>query len=602
MALNEQQVLFQYGLGTAAGAKNAGAITFDSVNKAIYVGDGTDANLVTSAIKDASFDKNTLTISFVDAERPAIALDFSDVASTENVMAVFKQLNTAIAANTTAIGEEADARELADASIRKDFTDADTALSNRIAALEEGEESVGAQIAEAIGALNSSKEAEDASKFVKVKVDIVNGKLSDNGVVVTTTNIASAEALAEVKETADAAAVKTATDASLALKADASVVYTKTEIDTNFALKTDVSTAEQNAKDYADGLAVNYDASGAAAGALTDAKAYADDLDTSMNTRVEAIEGKVDGWDAATVAINNFLTGTGTAEVVDTLKDIQDWMKGDGVDATELTKAIADEAKLRADADTSIRNDFVAADTALDASLKTYVDGRFTNEVTNKFDASGAAAGALAEAKSYVDGKVDGKFDAAGSAAQALTDAKAYTDGKVDGKFDAAGSASAAEAAAKSYADAITVNGQTQDSQKITIKGANILVGGTGNHETANVAAAIEDLYTKVGDAAEAGVQSLAINDESSAYAEVNASTGAVTLTIKKVAIADATAENTGVADALDVKNSIDTAKAAAVSTVVGTAADASSADTVYGAKAYAKAFTEAALKWTVLE
>lgn len=34
--------------------------------------------------------------------------------------------------------------------------------------------------------------------------------------------------------------------------------------------------AEQNAKDYADGLADNYDESGAAAQALTDAKAYTD--------------------------------------------------------------------------------------------------------------------------------------------------------------------------------------------------------------------------------------------------------------------------------------------------------------------------------------
>lgn len=36
--------------------------------------------------------------------------------------------------------------------------------------------------------------------------------------------------------------------------------------------------AEKNAKDYADGLAVNYDAKGAAATALSDAKTYADGL------------------------------------------------------------------------------------------------------------------------------------------------------------------------------------------------------------------------------------------------------------------------------------------------------------------------------------
>ena len=36
--------------------------------------------------------------------------------------------------------------------------------------------------------------------------------------------------------------------------------------------------AEQNAKDYADGLASNYDAAGSAAGALEDAKEYAEGL------------------------------------------------------------------------------------------------------------------------------------------------------------------------------------------------------------------------------------------------------------------------------------------------------------------------------------
>lgn len=46
----------------------------------------------------------------------------------------------------------------------------------------------------------------------------------------------------------------------------------------NYDAKGAAATAEQNAKDYADGLAKNYDASGSAASALTDAKAYADGL------------------------------------------------------------------------------------------------------------------------------------------------------------------------------------------------------------------------------------------------------------------------------------------------------------------------------------
>lgn len=50
------------------------------------------------------------------------------------------------------------------------------------------------------------------------------------------------------------------------------------------------ATAETNAKTYADGLAVNYDAKGSATTAETNAKAYADGLNTTMDGRVAAVE------------------------------------------------------------------------------------------------------------------------------------------------------------------------------------------------------------------------------------------------------------------------------------------------------------------------
>lgn len=51
--------------------------------------------------------------------------------------------------------------------------------------------------------------------------------------------------------------------------------------------------AEQNAKDYADGLADDYDAAGAANQALADAKAYTDKKDAAMGVRMTAVEGIV---------------------------------------------------------------------------------------------------------------------------------------------------------------------------------------------------------------------------------------------------------------------------------------------------------------------
>lgn len=75
-------------------------------------------------------------------------------------------------------------------------------------------------------------------------------------------------------------------------------------------------TAEQNAKDYADGLAKNYDAAGTAAG-----------LDAAMNTRVaklEAIDHNKLATDAAASAVATVL---GEApEAFDTLKEVADWI------------------------------------------------------------------------------------------------------------------------------------------------------------------------------------------------------------------------------------------------------------------------------------
>ena len=57
--------------------------------------------------------------------------------------------------------------------------------------------------------------------------------------------------------------------------------------------------SEQNAKNYADGLAVNYDAAGAAAQALADAKIYSDEQDADVLAEAKSY---VDGKDAETLA------------------------------------------------------------------------------------------------------------------------------------------------------------------------------------------------------------------------------------------------------------------------------------------------------------
>lgn len=238
----------------------------------------------------------------------------------------------------------------------------------------------------------------------------------------------------------------------------------------NFDAKGAAQIAENNAKAYADSLAVNYDAAGAAATAKSEAIADAADkyqvkgnyeaagaaaaVDAKLTSHVGDAVAHVTAdertaWNAAKTAIDAFLKDADmTEKAVDTLAELQTYMTTDGEAAAKVVERIGKLEAIDHDA-------YKGADETVLASAKSYADGLAVN-----YDAAGAAAGALNDAKAYVDGKVDGKFDTVGAAAQALTDAKAYADGKfqVAGNYETAGAAAAAEQAAKSYADGLAVN------------------------------------------------------------------------------------------------------------------------------------------------
>lgn len=139
--------------------------------------------------------------------------------------------------------------------------------------------------------------------------------------------------------------------------------------------------------------------------AETTAKAYADDIK-------EAILG-----------------GEGLKDTFDTLLEIQNWIEGDGVNTTELTKAIADETKAREEADTALSNRIKAYEDAKD----TYATVSALEEV----EAIADAARTEAEVNSQIDAKITAldlanTYDAKGAAADAETKAKAYTDDEID--------------------------------------------------------------------------------------------------------------------------------------------------------------------------
>ena len=179
-------------------------------------------------------------------------------------------------------------------------------------------------------------------------------------------------------------------------------------------LQTKINKAHDHAnKDVIDGItATKVEAWDAAE---QNAKDYADDLNTAMDTRVTKIEG-----DYLKAADKNELSGLISAEA-------------------ETARAAE---KANADAIDAIEKDY------LKAADKTELSGLITAE---KERAEAAEAQALADAKAYADG-LAGNYDSKGSAAAAESAAKAYADG-LAGNYDANGSAAGAEQAAKSYAD-----------------------------------------------------------------------------------------------------------------------------------------------------
>ena len=191
------------------------------------------------------------------------------------------------------------------------------------------------------------------------------------------------------------------------------------------SVKKAAADALADAKAYADGLASNYDAAGAADAALTDAKAYTD----------SKVDGKFDVAGAADAAKD--------AAIADAAEKYQ--VKGDYESAGAAAQALAD-AKADAAEKYQVKGDYEAAGAAATAlnDAKAYADSLAAN-----YDASGSASKALEDAQAYVDGKVDGKFDEVGAAAQALADAKADAASlyQVKGDYEVAGTAAGLNAA-----------------------------------------------------------------------------------------------------------------------------------------------------------
>ena len=203
----------------------------------------------------------------------------------------------------------------------------------------------------------------------------------------------------------------------------------------NYDAAGSAATAEQNAKDFAtnlvmDGENVRFDAAGSAAQALTDAKDYADGLNTEMDTRVkvlEAIDHEKLASDASAAAVATVLDGA--PEKFDTLKEIAQWIS-DSESAESAADLVNRVTTLEAiDHDAYIAYTDEAVKGLKENEIKANADAIAVLNGTEEGSVAKAVADTLTAANAYADGLAS-NYDAAGSAAQALADAKTYVDEK----------------------------------------------------------------------------------------------------------------------------------------------------------------------------
>ena len=251
--------------------------------------------------------------------------------------------------------------------------------------------------------------------------------------------------LAEKQDKGEFDAAGAAAQALADAKAYADAEIEKLSFDEAGTAKTLADAAEKNAKDYADGLAVNYDAAGAADAAEKNAKDYADGKfqeKGNFETAGAAEQALTDAKDYADGLVKN--------------EDGSVKFDAAGAAAQALTDAKADAATLY-----QVKGDYEVAGTAaglneaMDARMQA-VEGRevFVSATVNQAIADAKAAAIADAAEKY---QVKGNYEVAGAAAEALDAAKEYADGKfqVAGNYEVAGAATQALTDAKAYADGL---------------------------------------------------------------------------------------------------------------------------------------------------
>ena len=443
---------------------------------------GTDANTALEAYKvtnDAAVKKNAdaiAAINNVDTGILAKAKTYAD--GKDAAIAAAKKAGDDAQADVDAleakVGTVPDGKTVVQmiADAQDAATYDDTALAARVTTAEAdidaleakvGDKSVSVQIEEKITALNLPNTYEAKGAAATVKTELV-GKDADTDASAT---IAGAKKYADKLD----AAMDTRVDALEAAIGAGGSVGTQIDEKINALDVEDTAVAGQyvSAVSETDGkITVTrvalpdytevYDAKGAAAQALTDAKGYADGLNTAMDTRVTAAEGKLTtliGTDAdksvrtiANEELAKQLIPENAGASLDTLQEIAAWIQAHPGDAAAMNAAIeALEGKV---GDTGVGaqieaaiNDLKAGDiknatdriAALEADTHTHANKAELDKIANgdkaKWDAAADKAHThanAAELDKFVDGD-KAKLDAAVQTVTAGTGLKATKTG-----------------------------------------------------------------------------------------------------------------------------------------------------------------------------
>lgn len=400
--------------GTAAGTANQHPVLFK-----VGTGNHTFSELpfasalaadVYAWAKAAEVKRTGKTLQFVDAAGAVIkSVEFDYITDSE----AQAKINAALAAYSTTAQMNAAIKVETDRA-----TGVEGGLDTRLQAVETaiGENgSVATQINNAIKALDSSKSQTAGADGLALSVTLTDGKVTalSGSIAANTYDAYGAAAAAEGRAATDAktkadnalAAAKTyAENQAAAAKTYAEEKATAAESAAKAHADQKAAAAQEAAEGKVTALAngqvktnkeaieaINNTTTGILAQAKADAKAKADQA--LVDAKKYADTAEADALAAAkayTDEVKAGILGEGITETFDTLVEIQNWINGAGVNATELSEAIAAEAKLRGDEDTRLAGLISAEEAARKAADKGLQD---------QIDALGIADGKVASAK-----------------------------------------------------------------------------------------------------------------------------------------------------------------------------------------------------------